>query len=280
MQTIPFYKHQIEILLHSNQQLLQLMNNKIHLKMCLPPSPGHYQMDFYQCAKYTCELYYCIGILIILVCSLLENKWSSFYFLMNHGKVLKTTNYCFRIHKSKFWHFYLIALILFPLMLDKYAIPDIILFVHLVRRLAESLFLFQYSVTSYMHIVYIVGISYYPMLFIGISEANIKSNYFGTFLFLVLSLIQSKCHWILAKLKKQSQHRQFTPNEALFRLVWCPHYLLEILMYACLGVNRKLFLNFLFTFLNLSVSAYKTKIWIESTNRGKQKKYAVIPFIL
>ena len=230
---------------------------------------------------FICIAYYCIGITSILLCLLFEHKFSQCYFLTNHGKTLKTSNYQMRIHKSNFWHFYALALITFPFVLNRITIINVVLFLHLLRRLIENFFLFEYSARSYMHLAhYLVGLTYYPILFVGIRDVNGNWNYLFASLFLALAIVQFKCHWLIAKFKRKSLHNLFVPNEGLFRFVWCPHYLAEVGMYACFATNTKLQLNFLFTLLNLSVSAYKTKRWIESMHPKQPKKPAIIPFIL
>ena len=215
--------------------------------------------------------------LCILIGLILEKRIPAFHQLMHHGKTASDYSR-WKIHKSYFWHFYAFGIISLLTLLKRTPLK-ILLLVHLVRRLLECLFLFNYSSTSYMHFAhYFVGMTYYPMLMLCVSELPHKYYVIRMCLFILFSIVQCRCHFVLTRLKMQN--KTYIPRTGIFKMICCPHYLMEVLMYSCLCLNRNLFLNFLFTLLNLAVSAHKTKHWMQKNENTIINRCAIIPFIL
>ena len=84
-------------------------------------------------------------------------------------------------------------------------------------------------------------------------------------LFLFASGLQHDCHEYLFSLKRYS-----LPNHPLFRLVVCPHYTAECVIYLSLAllaapsgrwINRTLFCALVFVVVNLGVTASITRRW-------------------
>ena len=104
-------------------------------------------------------------------------------------------------------------------------------------------------------------------------------------IFILASGIQNDCHGYLASLKKYT-----LPIHPIFKLLICPHYSAECLIYLSLAVisapkgawvNRTLFTAFLFVVANLSVTASGTKRWYEG-NFGKEAvrgRWTMVPFV-
>lgn len=87
-------------------------------------------------------------------------------------------------------------------------------------------------------------------------------------LFVFASGIQHDCHVHLASLKKYS-----LPTHPLFRLMICPHYTAECVIYLAMTLagapagmlcNRTLACALLFVALNLGVTAQGTRRWYAS----------------
>jgi 3-oxo-5-alpha-steroid 4-dehydrogenase 3 len=84
------------------------------------------------------------------------------------------------------------------------------------------------------------------------------------------SYYQYRCHYILYQLKRSGKKTTEVstyslPREGLFRIVCCPHYMMEIILYIALWQtlpqSLTLLLIVLWTLSNLSVMAYKQYCW-------------------
>jgi 3-oxo-5-alpha-steroid 4-dehydrogenase 3 len=106
---------------------------------------------------------------------------------------------------------------------------------------------------------------------------------------------QHRHHRLLANLRinpqTNSSHKSPTykiPTGGWFRMVSCPHYLAEIILYMCFTIlvafdhsTRRMGLVLLFVVLNLSVTAIRTHRWYCEHCPGyiHLQRRALIPFV-
>ena len=118
----------------------------------------------------------------------------------------------------------------------------------------------------------------------GIVAPSLKT-FIGFPLFAFGSGIQFDCHAYLASLQKYS-----LPKHPMFRVLICPHYFAESLIYLALVivaapegqlVNRTLASALAFVVVNLGITAKKTRTWY-ALKFGEQNlvdRYNMVPFI-
>lgn len=146
-------------------------------------------------------------------------------------------------------------------------------FLHLTRRLFESIVITEYG-DSTMHLFgFLVGIAHYalaPITLLSYQHSLAQTlgdeaefSYYGSLsmnrilvmvLFLTSNYVQFRCHYILFLIKQMSPCYGL-PDEFLFRYVSCPHYTAEIFIYTWLTV-----LNF----PRVSYSSIALLLWVTS----------------
>lgn len=169
-----------------------------------------------------------------------------------------------------------------------------------IRRLFESIFVTKFSPSSKINIShYLVGHSFYILItlttFLGLLPYYFEGYKYSlivpttldkvlVMIFLILSFAQFRCHLLLSKLVKYS-----VPD---FKLVSCPHYFLEILLYLIVlifslklgrvsSIQLQYLIAWLFVLVNLSTSALDSYNYYSSKYREDFKlKWAIIPYIL
>lgn len=103
--------------------------------------------------------------------------------------------------------------------------------------------------------------------------------------FILASGIQHDCHKYLASLKKYT-----LPTHPVFSQLISPHYTAESVIYLTLAViaapqgsllNKTLLTAFIFTIVNLGVTAGKTRIWYEKRFGAESIKgrWRIVPFV-
>ncbi|CCD22416.1 putative polyprenol reductase NDAI_0A02580 [Naumovozyma dairenensis CBS 421] len=193
----------------------------------------------------------------------------------------------FTVPKAYFSHFYYLSSVLSLVTFCYYPSYPIVwmLLFHSLRRLYETLYTSKYSAKSRMNWShYVVGIWFYSTLHIIL---GIKLHYQeipryprDTFTFLIFFLAswdQYKNHEVLANLVKYS-----LPKERLFKLVSCPHYLDELIIYGSfIAFNNEFCWLFVWVFVSLGISALETKAFYQLKFKDEVvPKYAMVPFIL
>nr|XP_015200966.1 PREDICTED: polyprenol reductase isoform X1 [Lepisosteus oculatus] len=131
---------------------------------------------------------------------------------------------------------------------------QVLLCAHSLRRLLECLFVSVFS-NGVIHLAqYGFGLGYYILLGLTVLCTNIHTEHEGSFkggvlaqvrwnhfagvgLFVWASVHQHRCHVILANLRKGRSGEVLTlahcvPHGDWFRLVSCPHYFAELLIYV------------------------------------------------
>jgi 3-oxo-5-alpha-steroid 4-dehydrogenase 3 len=107
----------------------------------------------------------------------------------------------------------------------------------------------------------------------------------GTLVYVLAATQQYKCHKHLAGLVKYS-----LPTRGAFRILICPHYSFECLVYLSMAVagapegtlcNRTLLCGLLFVATNLGVTAGATRKWYEGKFGADavKKKWNIIPLV-
>ena len=241
--------------------------------------------------------------------------------LIQYGKTLTTfkqkntnpiMNILFNLQVNRKWfiHFYIISSVLSGLnSFFEYKYSDSnnlqitinnLYFIHSMRRLIETNFQNKKSIkTSYMNIShYLVGLwlyinfnylQFYTKILPLIRNKNIieKSvNPLLIILFLFLQYLQTIHHNHLRSLVKYS-----IPYKHLFKYVYSPHYFVEILIYLNLMIIDNFsiitILPFVWTLINLSVSAKNTENWYiqkfgikKKDNINSNNKKSIIPFLI
>lgn len=167
-----------------------------------------------------------------------------------------------------------------------------LLMVHSFRRLAETVFILNYSSKSKMNIShYIAGIFFYSAVNINIiintsiQQDNFQTEpelyyrvFFPLFLYLIGFSDQFLNHFHLSKVVKYN-----TPTFGMFKHICCAHYFDEILIYGSLSlllVNMTSFISLLWVVVNLSVSSIETRKYYKINNDGKVPKWSIIPFVI
>lgn len=165
---------------------------------------------------------------------------------------------------------------------------------HSLRRLLESLFMMNNTNNSKMNIThYLVGLFFYTALNLNIFintthphpyqeiEQQVNFNFthlIAFFIFCFAMLDQFINHLHLSHIPKYN-----LPTFGMFKIVCCPHYFDEILIYASIALitrNLSSFLSFIFVLINLTTSSIETKKFYKSSNNGKSPRYCIIPFII
>jgi 3-oxo-5-alpha-steroid 4-dehydrogenase 3 len=219
------------------------------------------------------------------------------------------------ISKQRFLHFYLIGLLSLCIHFGLYSyprtpsFPEITLAFHLARRSYECLFVHRYNETSKMHFLgYLLGISHYlvlPYVFVGR-----VSNYSSVFtcglgvMNLLFQYEQYQHHKILAQMRSSkaiASSYTLPPARRWFRLILCPHYLAEILLYftwaiiiqqqneeveikitrvkriISLGVKYRHWFLFVWVLTNLTVSSFNNYEWYKTRFPNQPIQTALIP---
>lgn len=156
----------------------------------------------------------------------------------------------------------------------------VLLQIHLIRRLLETLFMLQYPKEARMHIVaYLFGMSYYvivPLTYgtacVSLSQhENVRDSHMilGIVVFFLGNVIQCHSHYLLSILTRRGKGQYVIPRRGLFQLVSCPHYFGEIVIYLGLSivhVRDPLYVWFplAWVVVNLVLAAQMTHRWYTS----------------
>ncbi|CCC67904.1 hypothetical protein NCAS_0A13460 [Naumovozyma castellii] len=192
----------------------------------------------------------------------------------------------FTVPKSYFSHFYYLSAILSVSTLyvyPKYPVVWLLAF-HSLRRLYETLFVCKYTSKSRMNWShYVVGIWFYTVLHLILNiclyfeRISPTINISALFILILASWDQYKNHRVLAHLRKYS-----LPTQRLFKIVCCPHYLDEMIIYSTfLSYNAEFIWPLIWVVVSLSISAIETKNFYKSKFVEENvPDYSIIPYIL
>ena len=170
---------------------------------------------------------------------------------------------------------------------------------HVIRRLIETVWMMRYPKQATMHVMaYAFGMSYYvivPVTYLLASTPRTPSAphtcwsaSLGMTLFAAGSLIQWHAHHLLAHLgsKSSANTRYVIPRGGLFKLISCPHYFGEAVIYlglgiACVPTRIAAWYPFVWVVANLTLAAGMTHRWYLThfTTYRRLGRKAFIPFI-
>ncbi|KAK3099428.1 hypothetical protein FSP39_004172 [Pinctada imbricata] len=177
--------------------------------------------------------------------------------------------------------------------------------IQVIRRFLECLFISIYGNSVMSVVIYIVGVAYYSA--IGLSaislthEEIISTDHLysdlrwyqvlAVLLFIYASWKQNRLGIILAKLRKDKNGKvedvkHHIPNGNLFEYCSCPHFFMEILIYAAictvfLWQHEVLNCVFVFVLVNQTLSGLMSHKWYrEKFPSYPKNRRAVLPFIL
>lgn len=230
--------------------------------------------------------------------------------LFSHGKSAipsankkKTNNSLYEllcnltVSKHFFWHFYAFGLLssLFYIKLINQSVTPAILAVQCFRRLIECFFVMPGAKGSQMHLIhYGIGITYYPILLLSFHINKNKQQsglmlLFWITIFVVSSVFQGYCHWILGSIRqgKKPDQPHKPIDHHLFKLIHAPHYFAEFLIYLSMagmeGFHSLMLLNLIWIVSILGVSAESSANWLckKWGFKGHKDfcKYLMIPFL-
>ena len=205
------------------------------------------------------------------------------------------------VPKRFFLHFYILSLALSVLLLSYCAVfcessklnSDGILFTTFIaiqgfRRSLECFFLEKSHPKAVIHFShYIVGVLFYTLVnnvaFLAIFTSHTSTSHLmvasAILTFTLGSILQSSFHYHLSTLVKYS-----LPTFSLFRIVACPHYFAEIIIYSSLllicppQLYQTVILLILWIVVNLSVSADQTRNFYKQ-KFGSSPPYSIIPYL-
>lgn len=208
------------------------------------------------------------------------------------------------VPKSYFQHFYVVfallmlLVVLFPnqephghLERSNQPLITYILFAQALRRWYECTYIMQPNAKSRMNLAhYILGILFYVITalncYLGLSASQElhlgPTSIVLTACYVLAAYDQFKNHSHLALLKKYS-----IPSRGMFRLVACPHYLDEIVIYVSVALlaatsqHTCIALNFslaaLFVAINLSISSRESHAYYMRFGPEYQVKWSIVP---
>lgn len=260
---------------------------------------------------------------LLSVAAILSRRIEILKTLASHGKTCKSpSKQCWWISKKCFVHFYLAGVLSLLVATSWHwnsqplSLPQVLLFLHLFRRIYECIYVHQSRPTSQMHIAgYLLGVGHYIILPLVFFVARPTSATPSPILALIIGIAnlwmqyeQYQHHLLLALLRTAtSLTYPLPPQKRWFRYILCPHYLAEILIYLTWAILLQLespgmtrgetqhsmpsFLIFLlntgrlykhwFLFLwvtvNLSISSRNNYEWYKSRSSKLSQSSALIP---
>ncbi len=176
------------------------------------------------------------------------------------------------------------------ILVSRNCLPLLLFIAHTTRRLAECMYLHNFSSTciSLAHVC--MGASFYvfaaPTLTLYIPvENNSNIPYLPILIFITAQLVQHNAHRALAS-TVPLVGKYGLPHGFGFGTVACPHYTAEIVIYAvllCVAPSIPCALLFVFVLINLSHSATQTVDWYQRTfskhHASKEIRYALIKWV-
>uniref|UniRef100_A0AC35U3R7 Polyprenol reductase n=1 Tax=Rhabditophanes sp. KR3021 TaxID=114890 RepID=A0AC35U3R7_9BILA len=172
--------------------------------------------------------------------------------------------------------------------------------IHTIRRLYECLFISSYSESRINVAHWIMGILHYtffPCALVAESSFSTHSSISYTQLFFIFAFVLANYqqHIIardFANLRKGSDgkvlnFRHKVCLDGLHKLVCCPHYFCEVIIYlAFVGISNfkssNLIFFFIFVLANQLIAAKTNQIWYKNKFRGNKlviKRKALIPYV-
>ena len=174
----------------------------------------------------------------------------------------------------------------------RWSIPQICLsaciLIHFSKRSAESLFLHKYAgpidrLTVFQIAFFYSGVSWAAAYFNQLTPMNTDLIFVLGCVFFMIGIIGNFLHHkYLADLRKISS-AYFIPQKGLFRLVSCPHYLFEIMIWLGMAMMCKqpfMYLTFISMTFYLMARSVKAQNWYRNHfDDYPAERKAMIPYL-
>ena len=176
--------------------------------------------------------------------------------------------------------------------------------VHFVRRLWECCCVHRFSATSQQHVlVLLFGALFYVALILSPvcdqlqraggsgakerADTSAVGSATAVIVFVAGSVWQHRCHRTLAELRPSTPSTvpaYSIPRGSGFSYLLCPHYTAELVIYLAFAMLRSCLLQWLalvWTAVNLSITAHKTRQWYASKwPEGEwTRRWTIVPFV-
>ena len=185
--------------------------------------------------------------------------------LLSSKVFMQLLNSPFYLSKSYFWSFYVVAVGAGLLVVSQipWVNPIAICYlIHCIRRFLETVILFKSK--SKMNLIHLgMGLTFYPAIWViiyndGKFKASVNKSPFvwmiSLFCFMMAQYGQYQCHLAMSR----NRNRQILPAFWMFRLVVCPNFALECLLYLSLFGCLQSMISFealVFVVINQTMSA-------------------------
>ncbi|CAO3642869.1 unnamed protein product [Cunninghamella echinulata] len=159
---------------------------------------------------------------------------------------------------------------------------------HFLKRLYEVLFVHRYSGQSVLQHNIIISFSYvgfsicqlYFTSLVPSHALNQSEMKLGMCLFFLGEGLNHYHHCILSNLRSGESKEYKIPTGGLFKYIWCPHYLGEIISFIAMTFLSQHILVFIFQLSSaayLAVRAYNTKLWYHQRFKSIPRKASLFP---
>lgn len=237
-------------------------------------------MSFY--LKWIVASFYILASASVCVVSMIPNLR---LVLFPYGKTLsdRTGWAIILVPKSWFSHFYMLGWVLTCLFIRNQFLTgivpymSIIFWLHTLRRLIECVLISKTSPSSRMHIThYLVGLLFYictSLVFYWADQAARHQTswnfvrFIGLLIFAFASTEQFMAHSYLASLRSSKSQTYPFPTQRYFKLVACPHYTFELIIYLAFALISQYWMSLLivlWVFLDLHFAANLQFEWYRS----------------
>ncbi|KAI7900255.1 3-oxo-5-alpha-steroid 4-dehydrogenase-domain-containing protein [Cokeromyces recurvatus] len=161
-------------------------------------------------------------------------------------------------------------------------------FLHYLKRVLEVLFIHKYSGKSNLFHNILISLSYatFAILIYFLSIQTIQYNLIltilGVILFFTGEAINFYHHCILRDLRKDGSKGYKIPHRGLFKYIWCPHYVGEIISFIAFAFITQHFFILILQLGStgyLTIRAYNTKQWYKQKFNKIPKRACLLPYI-
>lgn len=168
---------------------------------------------------------------------------------------------------------------------------------HFLKRCFEVLFLHRYSGNVSLHAIISIVLGYSAIIGTIHWSVNVytgklalekysivASSIIGLMVFLFGEIGNLYHHYLLKKLRNDSNSEYQIPREGLFKYVSCPHYLFEIISWIGIALMSKYLISFgviSFTVFYLVARSINTTKWYkEKFPNYPENRKSIVPFLL
>ena len=185
-----------------------------------------------------------------------------------HGKMVAGINVGGYVPKRWFWHFYLYGMVATYILTPRGTSGRSWLMFHLFRRFLEQFALFPSAEGSKMHAsAYLLGFAFYT----GVAM-TVPAEPLSLPLFVFGNILQFLTHHALFMnrwTRKSEEAKKSPPDSIWFKIMNCPHYFAEMLIYGALISPRSTpsILAFVFVVISLGINWRNQSAWYASQRR-------------